>query len=506
MVVYEHERWSRKADGQWIPSAAVPDRPERPPHWCTPQGAPHPPPEETAPPPGYGWVTNWRVDTSASASASASASSAAATATATTVALSFDGASSSSMSSGVGEGGSGGPAQPPPSHDRQGWEYATAAGRFGAPERPPRGEQRWSDRARRRRWIRVARARALLGAVTAPAELLRQAQDGLTALARGRRMLEGMMGVVGSRGDSAGVRKEVFQAVDLVRAHAREVAALLQALQERATAAAAAASNGSSRSGSSGSGGNGGGGGGSPSPAALLGGAKKLANDLQRERRQCDEWAREAERRCLAYPLGQQGRGQQAQALAAAPEEDVPAGGVPIVAVAPSSGTAARSSSRSSSAASSPAPEASPLRGLGTSPAVSLSSSSMPWALVSAGRAAFRPSLSYEEDGEGYGYGVGGDGAREAALLRQMRFQDEESVMEAIAVEREEAITEVARQLVELRDVFRDFAQLVAEQQEGIDVVAGNVEDAHVRTKEGYEAVLTAARHQQEGTPACAVM
>lgn len=489
MAVYEHERWSRKADGQWIPSAADPTRPERPPHWCTPQGAPHPPPEETAPPPGYGWVTNWRVDTSASSSAVGSASGSA-PATATTVALSFDGAGESG-----GGGGGGGPAQPPPSHDRQGWEYATSAGRFAAPERAPRGEQRWSDRARRRRWIRVARARALLGAVTAPAELLRQAQEGLTALARGRRVLEGMVGVIGARGDSAVVRKEVFQGVDLVRAHAREVAALLQALQERATAAAATASNGGGGS----SGGSGSGGAGSPSPAALLGGAKKLANDLQRERRQCDEWAREAERRCLAHPLNQ--RGQPQAALAAPSEEDVPAGarGVPIVAT----GAADTSRTASAAAASPSAPEASPLRGgppsggMGTSPATA---SSMPRGMVSAGRAAFRPSVSYDEDG---GEEWGG---REAALLRQMRFQDEENVMEAIAIEREEAITEVTRQLVELRDVFRDFAQLVAEQQEGIDLVARNVEDAHARTKEGFEAVLKAERHQQEGTPACAVM
>jgi t-SNARE complex subunit (syntaxin) len=121
--------------------------------------------------------------------------------------------------------------------------------------------------------------------------------------------------------------------------------------------------------------------------------------------------------------------------------------------------------------------------------------------MVSAGRAAFRPSLSYDRAGAEEDDEMG-----TAALLRQMRFQDEESVMEAIAVEREEAITEVTRQLVELRDVFRDFAQLVAEQQEGIDLVARNVEDAHARTKDGYEAVLKAEKHQQQAAPGCAVM
>ena len=100
--------------------------------------------------------------------------------------------------------------------------------------------------------------------------------------------------------------------------------------------------------------------------------------------------------------------------------------------------------------------------------------------------------------------GAAGEGEAEAELLRQLKFQDEEEVMEALTQERALAISEVTRHIVELRDVFKDFAQLVQEQQEGIDAVCKNVEDAHARTEEGYNSILKAHEVQKE-TPACCI-
>lgn len=40
----------------------MPSREWERPHWSTKQGEARPPPEETEPPPDYGWISNWRVD------------------------------------------------------------------------------------------------------------------------------------------------------------------------------------------------------------------------------------------------------------------------------------------------------------------------------------------------------------------------------------------------------------------------------------------------------------
>jgi t-SNARE complex subunit (syntaxin) len=73
-------------------------------------------------------------------------------------------------------------------------------------------------------------------------------------------------------------------------------------------------------------------------------------------------------------------------------------------------------------------------------------------------------------------------------------------VNEAIIQERSEAITQVHRGIVELREVFTDFAKLVNDQQVGIDAISKNVDDAHARMDSGLQQVIQAERHQREGT------
>ncbi|EWM24582.1 syntaxin-like protein [Nannochloropsis gaditana] len=75
--------------------------------------------------------------------------------------------------------------------------------------------------------------------------------------------------------------------------------------------------------------------------------------------------------------------------------------------------------------------------------------------------------------------------------------------MLALAQERELAIREVTSHLVELKDVFSDFAELVQGQQEGVDAVCRNVEVAHAKTEQGYEAILKANEGQRAETGGC---
>ncbi len=402
--LYEHERWSRKADG-WIPVEGPPAR-ERA-QWCTAQGTPAAPPEEMHPPAQYGWASNWRVDTSSTAPLAAPPSSS-------------------------------GPLPRPMqltgyTHDREGWEYATAPEKFGNPDRTPRGEERWSDRARRRRWIRVARYKALLSEVTAPQELGKQAQEGLKGLVRGRRTVQELCGLLGSRRDSADLRLKMFNLVDLVRQHGQEIDQVLRTLRDKG------------------------------GDSAAVGGVKKWANDLAKEQRAFEDVAREVERKCRSVPLGSLGHHNAA---------------------------AARGTGGATSASASSAPQ---MVGGGGGAAVA-GATEMPLA-VSAGKGGFRPFVNME--------GKVGDHAHhhtaeEAGLLKQLKFQDEEEVMEALMQERELAITEVTRHIVELKDVFTDFAQLVQEQQEGIDAVCQNVDHAHARTEDGYDSILKAHDVQKE--------
>jgi hypothetical protein len=212
--VYENERWSRKKRA-WVPSREPPSRAP----WTTKDGKALPPPDDTEPLAEYGWVSNWKVDAT---------------------------------------GGKG--------MDEEGWEYATSFDKLGR-ERVPRGEQRWSDRARRRRWMRVMRHKTLLDDVKAAQELTAQVQEGLKGLVKGRKMVQEMVDTVGSRRDSLETRRELFVLIEMVRKHAAEVDALIRSIDKERVPA-----------------------------------VKKLSNDLAREQRQFLDLIVEAERRDRTVP------------------------------------------------------------------------------------------------------------------------------------------------------------------------------------------------------------
>jgi len=427
--VYEHERWSRKADG-WIPS----DAPSRA-HWCSALGEPSQAPGEMTPPADFGWVSNWRVAISASISPSPNPTPEKPCSLSTSAAP-----TSASFSGPPG----------PVLQDRGGWEYATHPDKFNRPERAPRGEEKWSDRARRRRWIRLARHKSWLPAVTAPEELGQQARDGLKGLVRGRRTVQELCGLLGTRRDSSDLRSKLFSLVDMVRQHGREIEHVLRSLR--------------------GKGGEGGG-----ECGKAMGEVKKWRNDLGREQRLFDDVVRNVERRCRSVPLA-----------------SLPGGGLtPSEASTGPAGAGAAADTGGGSGARGEASTTAGGPGGGGAAAASLS------AFSSAQTKLPGPYAGWA------GHGRGERSAQEEALLKQLQFQDEEEVMLALAQERELAIREVTSHLVELKDVFSDFAELVQGQQEGVDAVCRNVEVAHAKTEQGYEAILKAKGGQRAGTGGC---
>ena len=360
---YENQRWSN-SKRDWV----IPTPPGDCPPWTTSSGEALLPLEEIEPPPEYGWVTNWKIDTAELA---------------------------------PGEG----------TRDREGWEYSTSFDRMvGGERRPPRGDCRWSDRARRRRWVRKMKVKTLLQDSRAVTELVKQAQEGLKGLVKGRLRLQELVDAIGKRRDSIELREKMWSVVSMVNQHSGKLETLLRSMDRD-----------------------------------IVTSAKKLLNDFEKEKRQLGSLVADAERRDRATPV---------KATAGAP----------------------RTSSM----------EISSYMDLATPDA------------VTAGRTQFRftgPTTS--KTGEGV-YVARDD--QETQMMNRMQVMDEVEVNATIIEERAEAITEINKAVVELRDVFLDFAKLVHDQQSGIDAVEMNAEMAHANVERGLEHILKAQELQKNGT------
>lgn len=98
---------------------------------------------------------------------------------------------------------------------------------------------------------------------------------------------------------------------------------------------------------------------------------------------------------------------------------------------------------------------------------------------------------------------TGGAGAyvsraqQEQQVLGQLRTLDNEEIDVAIMEERNEAIKAVHQNVVVLNSLFKDMAQLVSEQQEGINAIENNVASAHQKTKQGVNELEQALEHQK---------
>ena len=68
---------------------------------------------------------------------------------------------------------------------------------------------------------------------------------------------------------------------------------------------------------------------------------------------------------------------------------------------------------------------------------------------------------------------------------------------EGLLEEREEAILGIAQQISEVNETFRDLAQIVEEQGQGIDILEGNTSSAESSTKDGVGQLYEAEKHQK---------
>ena len=68
---------------------------------------------------------------------------------------------------------------------------------------------------------------------------------------------------------------------------------------------------------------------------------------------------------------------------------------------------------------------------------------------------------------------------------------------EGLLEEREEAIGEIAQQISEVNESFRDLAQIVEEQGHSIDVLETNTGAAEANTKDGVGQLVEAEKSQK---------
>ena len=73
-------------------------------------------------------------------------------------------------------------------------------------------------------------------------------------------------------------------------------------------------------------------------------------------------------------------------------------------------------------------------------------------------------------------------------------------VNDHIIAERNEGLQAVARGMAELNECFRDFAEIVREQQTNIDTIERNVESAHTSVQQSARLVEEVAEKQKKST------
>lgn len=81
-------------------------------------------------------------------------------------------------------------------------------------------------------------------------------------------------------------------------------------------------------------------------------------------------------------------------------------------------------------------------------------------------------------------------------LQLDLQTQEEDAVNEAILKERQQDIKQINQQVHMVHETFKDLAELVNAQQESVDKIANNVDNAHENTKEGVRQLEKAAEYQ----------
>ena len=95
--------------------------------------------------------------------------------------------------------------------------------------------------------------------------------------------------------------------------------------------------------------------------------------------------------------------------------------------------------------------------------------------------------------------------AREDAadqLMAQMTVESHQEINEKLIAERGVLIEEVAQGIDTINQMYRDFAMHVDEQQEYIDLLEEQMEDAHGRVKVGVKDI----NHAHDQMKECSIM
>ena len=110
-------------------------------------------------------------------------------------------------------------------------------------------------------------------------------------------------------------------------------------------------------------------------------------------------------------------------------------------------------------------------------------------------------SAALEVDLHGFSKGDGTYVSRDEIqrrLQEQAVIEGELEVNEALIAEREEAMREINKQLMEVREIFSDLAVMIDDQNEGIETIANNVDSSHDAAARGLKE-LEKANELQRG-------
>ena len=88
---------------------------------------------------------------------------------------------------------------------------------------------------------------------------------------------------------------------------------------------------------------------------------------------------------------------------------------------------------------------------------------------------------------------------RDRFVNERLVVQDHVDLNSEIIEEREEAMRDIHKNLVEVREVFADLAELVQDQDHSIKLIEEHVDNSRAKAREGVEELHKADKYQRQG-------
>ena len=89
------------------------------------------------------------------------------------------------------------------------------------------------------------------------------------------------------------------------------------------------------------------------------------------------------------------------------------------------------------------------------------------------------------------------EAAQELQAIDQMLLNETDTI-EQLAKEREAEIAKIVQSMQEINAMFKDLAELVADQGDMVERIDAQMDEASLRAKAGPEEVRQASKHQQK--------